>query len=314
MLRESDPKGRAARFWGGLARRWLVLALPGLVLAGAAVAPFEAAAGARQPVVLSAVCPGGDAAGERLLEEGLDFEFARKGVDADFFEAQRRFEAAMARGSAKAALALGRLHRQVLTDVPVALARLQFQVALFERAIEMGCPDGFLFLAQAYENGWGVKASTGTAWRLVKEGAERGSPAAMTAWGTNLYFENRYERGEEALAKRLEAKALLEKALKGGYGAAGRELAVIFRTYEQDPGNAIRVLREGARLGDVDCLFELAGIYRRGEDGQPRDPAYADKIDALRRQIDVREMPKPISDFSQWLPPKPVLPYRVRMP
>lgn len=244
----------------------------------------------------------------------MDYENARKEREPDFFRAERLYEKALAQGNAKAALYLGRMYRQTFVKVPGYSPRLQFQAALFERAVSMGCPDGYLFLAQAYENGWGVKRDAGTAWELVKKGAEKGSMAAMTAWGTNLYFQNRYEKGPEADARRVEAKTWLEKALKQGDGNAGYELAVIYRVYEHDPDNAIRVLREGSRLGNVDCLHMLAGIYRRGEDGQPKDPAYADVADALRREIDVKETPRPIGNFSKWLPPRQVMPYRVGAP
>jgi len=278
------------------------------------VAPAAAQAKSRQPVVFSAKCPAGGAEGEALFLEALGHENAGKGAEPDFFRAERLYEKALTKGNARAALYLGRMYRQVFSGLPAYTPRLQFQVALFEQAIAMGCPDGYLFLAEAYQNGWGVKADTATAWRLVREGAEKGSPAAMTALGANLYFENRYEKGEKAGAGRAEARAWLEKALKNGDGAAGRELAIIYRTYELDPQNAIRALREGARLGNVDCFYKLAGIYRNGEDGQPKDPVYADAVDALRRQIDVRALPAPVENFSGRLPPKKVLPYRVRTP
>lgn len=278
------------------------------------LAAFPLFAASLQPLVFSAKCPAGGAAGEKLFMAGMDYEYARKGVEQDFFRAERFYQQALDKGSARAALYLGRLYRQSYAGRPFYTPRLHFQTALFEQAISMGCPDGYLFLAEAYQNGWGVKASLSTAWQLVREGAMRGSMAAMTAWGTNLYFENRYEKGAQAQARRSEAKAWLEKALRQGDGRAGYELAMIYRVYEQDPKNAIRVLREGARLGNVDCLSMLAGIYRRGEDGQPKDEAYAQTADALRREIDVREMPRPISRFARRLPQRQVLPYRAGMP
>lgn len=277
-------------------------------------AAFPLYAASSQPLVFSARCPAGGAAGERLFDAGMDYEYARKGVEQDFFRAERFYQQALDKGSARAALYLGRLYRQSYAGRPFYASRLRFQAALFEQAISMGCPDGYLFLAEAYQNGWGVKASLSTAWRLVKEGALRGSMPAMTAWGTNLYFENRYETGEQAQARRNEAKAWLEKAMRQGDGHAGYELALIYRVYEQDPKNAIRVLREGARLGNVDCLSMLAGIYRRGEDGQLKDEAYAETIETLRREIDVREAPRLIERFAKRLPPKQVLPYRAGMP
>lgn len=301
-------KGR----WAGPLRFFSITV--GLFFFCSAFVGSDSHAASIQPIVLSAKCPTGGAAGERLFQEGMDYENARKDVEPDFFRAERLYEKALTRGNAKAALYLGRMYRHTFMKVPGYSPRLQFQVALFERAVSMGCPDGYLFLAEAYQNGWGVKRDMNTAWRLVKEGAEKGSMAAMTAWGTNLYFQNRYEKGEEAQTKREQAKAWLEKALRQGYGNAGHELAIIYRMYEYDPKNAIRVLREGARLGNVDCLYMLAGIYRRGEDGQPKDPAYADVADALRREIDVKEAPKPIGNFSKWLPARQVMPYRVSTP
>lgn len=314
LLHKRELKGQGCGFLCRMAGRLLSAGFLGGVLFCAGMAPYPALAASRQPMVFSPVCPAGGEAGEALFQEAQDYERGRKAVTPDFFRAERLYEEAIRKGNAKAALYLGRMYRQVFAGVPAYSARLQFQVGLFERAIEMGCPDGYWFLAEAYQNGWGVKASMATAWRLVREGAQKGSMAAMLAWGSNLYFENRYDKGEDAQAKRMEAKTWLEGALERGYGAAGYELAMIYRTYEQDPQNAIRVLREGARLGNVDCLYMLAGIYRRGEDGQPKDPAYADVADALRREIDVREAPGPIAHFSRWLPPKEVLPYGVGTP
>ena len=279
---------------------------------GQAIFPLYAAS--LQPLVFSAKCSAGGTAGEELFNVGMDYEYARKGVEQDFFRAERFYQQALDKGSARAALYLGRLYRQSYMGRPFYTPRLRFQAALFEQAISMGCPDGYLFLAEAYQNGWGVKASLSTAWHLVKEGAMRGSMAAMTAWGTNLYFENRYEKGAQAQAYRSEAKAWLEKAMRQGDGRAGYELARIYRVYEQDPKNAVRVLREGARLGNVDCLSMLAEIYRRGADGQPKDEAYAQAADALRREIDVRETPRLISRFAKRLPQRPVLPYRAGTP
>lgn len=295
---------------GMIVRRWAVLFLVFWLWQAA----FPLYAASLQPLVFSAKCPAGGAAGERLFNAGMDYEYARKGIEQDFFLAERFYQQALDKGSARAALYLGRLYRQSYAGRPFYTPRLRFQTALFEQAISMGCPDGYLFLAEAYQNGWGVKTSLSTAWRLVKEGAMRGSMAAMTAWGTNLYFENRYEKSPQAHARRSEAKAWLEKAMRQGDGRAGYELAMIYRVYEQDPKNAIRALREGARLGNVDCLSMLAGIYRRGEDGQPKDEAYAQAAEALRREVDVREMPRPISQFAKRLPPRQVLPYRAGTP
>lgn len=267
-----------------------------------------------QPIVFSPQCNRGGNESESFFQQAVDIENARKDEQPDFFKAERLYEQALSKGNAKAALFLGRIYRQNYAKIPAYSARLQFQVGLFEQAIAMGCPDGYLFLAEAYQNGWGVKASLNTAWRLVKEGAEKGSMAAMTAWGSNLYFQNRFDKAELAQTQRAEGKAWLEKALKNGYGDAGHELAMIYRMYERDPKNAIRALREGARLGNVDCLYMLAGIYRRGEDGQPKDTVYADAADELRRGIDLTATPKPIGNFSRWLPAREVMPYQVNTP
>jgi TPR repeat protein len=294
--------------------RFAALTVFGALLFCAGMVQQLAWAAPAQPIVLSRKCPTGGAEGEKLFREAQDYENARNGAEPDFFKAERLYEQALIKGNAPSALYLGRMYRQSFSEVPSHSPRLRFQVALFEQAISMGCPDGYLFLAEAYQNGWGARAGMAAVWQLVKTGAEKGSMAAMTAWGANLYFENRYEKGVQAEVRRAEAKDWLEKALKQGYGEAGHELAIIYRMYEQDPENAIRVLREGGRLGNAACLYMLAGIYRRGEDGQPQDLDYAEMADTLRRNIDLTQIPTPISHFSEWLPPRQVLPYRVQTP
>ena len=257
-----------------------------------------------QPIMHSPLCSTGGAEGEAFFLEALRYESAAEGIGPDFFMAERLFEKALKKGNAKAALYLGRMYRIVFYKMPAYGPRMQFQIALFERAIEMGCPDGYLFLAEVHQNGWGVRADPALAWKLVRQAADKGSVSAMTEWGTNLYFENRFDNDPQAQAKRREAKAWLERALKSGDGAAGVQLANIYRIYEPDPARAIWALREGAKRGNVNSLLMLAKIYRFGEDGQPKDPEYAAVADKLRRQIDVSIPPKPIENFLQWLPPR----------
>ena len=261
-----------------------------------------------QPIMHSPLCSTGGAEGEALFLEALSYENAGEGIGPNFFMAERLYEKALSKGNAKAALYLGKMYRIVFYKMPAYSSRMQFQIALFERAIEMGCPDGYLFLAEVHQNGWGVKADPALAWKLVRTAADKGSLAAMTAWGTNLYFENRFDDEPQARTNRREAKAWLERALKGGDGAAGLQLAIIYRVYEPNPARAIWALREGARRGDVNSLVMLATIYRYGEDGQPKDAEYAERADRLRRQIDVSIPPGPIDNFLQWLPPKRVMP------
>ena len=298
--RETDRQRAAAGY--ALA----VLAL-GLFILNMALLP-AAWAVSRQPIMHSPQCSTGGPEGEALFLEALRHENATEGTGPNFFMAERLYEKALNKGNAKAALYLGRMYRLAFYKMPAYGARMQFQIALFERAIEMGCPDGYLFLAEVHQNGWGVKENPDLAWRLVKRAAEKGSLSAMTAWGTNLYFENRFDNEPPARTRRQEAKAWLERALKGGDGAAGLQLAIIYRVYEPNPARAIWALREGAKRGDVNSLIMLATIYRYGEDGQPKDPEYANIVDELRRQIDVSVPPGPIDNFLQRLPPRRALP------
>lgn len=276
--------------------------------------PIFSQATSIQPIRHSPSCYLGNSESERLFEQGLDYEVGRKNVEVDLFKAERFYEKALRQGNPKAALYLGRIYRQGYMKVPGYSSRLKFQITLFEQAISMGCPDGYFYLAEAYQNGWGVHANMSTAWDFIRQGAQKGSLVCMTALGTNLYFENRFEKEPIAEEKRKEAKKWLEQALSRGYGAAGYELALIYRIYEHDPYNAIRTLRLAAKLGNLDAFYMLSDIYKNGQDGQEKDVAYASKIDALRQKINPLEFPFPIKNFDQQIPLKKVLPYQPQKP
>jgi TPR repeat protein len=274
------------------------------------VFPAASFAWSRQPAPVSPQCPVGNDKAEALFQEGLDYDKGRKGKEVNVYRAAELYEQSLRQGNAKAALMLARDYFRSFSRMPVQIPRVDFHLHLIRHAVGMGCPEAYIFLAEAYQNGWGVKADTQKAWELIRLSAEQGAVSAMVAWGSNLHFAHRFDRTPEGKQKREEGKMWLKKALKMGYGYAGYELARIYSVHEQDAENQIRVLREGARLGNANCLFRLANIYRLGEDGQEKDLQYAGILDAIRARIDLDELPRPVPDFDRLLPPKKVRSYQ----
>lgn len=261
--------------------------------------PGNAMRSPAQPPFISAQCPTGGNEAEQLFQLAVDYHKTRKGMPYDLDKAEKLYEEAMELGNAKAAINLGIMYRKDYFHKPKRTERLAYMIGLFEKAIEMGCPEGYNALAEAYANGWGVEESPRKAMALVKKSAELGSLNGMVIYGEYLIEEGDRREGLE----------LMEKALKLGNGDAGHALYMEYFSRKDAP-NMIRVLREGARLGSRVCLYIYIDMYWNGNDGQPKDPAYADKIAAVLDSIDKEEPPKTIPNFDELVPPREVFPYK----
>lgn len=264
-----------------------------LATAEAAMKPSE------QPWPVSAQCPTGSPEAERLFQLAVDYHIARNGMPWDLDKAEKLYEEALEMGNAKAAINLGVLYRLDYNLRPHLAERHKDMLALYEKAVDMGCPEGLTMLAEAYAEGWGVSQNTRKADKLMRQAAEKGSLMSMVNLGRNLYDE-----GEIA-----EGKSWMEKALALGCGNAGDELATIY-SFEKDSEKILYYLREGAKLGSENSIIHLFLVYNVGMYGQNKDIAYSNMIDTVKKSFDVKASPKPIPNFDELVPPRPVLPYK----
>jgi TPR repeat protein len=163
----------------------------------------------------------------------------------------------------------------------------------------MGCPEGFYGLTAAHSNGWGVPKNQKKAKELLKLAAERGALNAMVEYGMNIYDEGKEQEGI----------AWLEKSLALGNGDAAANLALLYER-QKDIEGVIRSARKGCKLGSLTAIAVLAAIYLLGRCGQEEDREYALRLNELSKTIDTREQAKPIPDFDERIPPKPILPFK----
>ncbi len=282
--------------------RWmLVIITCTFTISATTIAEAQMSMTTRQPWPVSQQCPTGGPEADKIFQLAVDYHKARKGMPWDLAKAEELYEEALAMGSAKAALNLGLIYRQDYYSRPHQAERLKYMMALFEYAEEMGCPEALTMQAEAYWEGWGVRKDQKKAEALIRKAAEKGSLMSITNLGSNLYDDGRHEEG----------KAWLEKALKLGCGNAGEFLAQIYRR-EKNAEKMIYYLREGAKLGSAECLLSLSLIYNMGNYGQPKDREYEKKIDKVAASFDAKEAPKPIPNFDELVPPRPVLPWKDR--
>jgi TPR repeat protein len=248
-------------------------------------------------------CSGGGPQAEELFLMGLRYANGMDGFPRNVQKAIQMYEESLALGNPKAAINLGTLYRTAfVSEWETEPYRYEYMNALYERAIELGCPDGYYFLAQSYAKGWGKRESKRKSDALIMEGLEAGSYICMFAYG---YMLN--ARGEKE-----EAKKWMHRALDGGFFGAATDLSIIYEIHDKDYPKAIEVLRQGAKLGGWDCLFYLYCIYMTGVSGspiQPKDDAYAACLDRIRSQINLEAPPPTFDDLDTLCPPPPVVPY-----
>ncbi len=156
----------------------------------------------------------------------------------------------------------------------------------FRQAADGGNISALYNLAVCYEKGWGVAASSLTAYDLFRRAAEAGLPEARLRQAKLLFAGVPEEETENVRraglpADRAEAFELLRGLIQSGYAPAERELAVLILT---DPEarrkfapEARRLLEHAAIDRDAEALLLLAGCYRDGIGGAA-DPERAAAI------------------------------------
>jgi TPR repeat protein len=253
---------------------------------------------------MSKQCPTGGKEAEELYQLGRKYRAGHGGFPRDKAKAEKFFEEALEMGNAKAALQIGQMYRIDYGSRPEVGKRHRYMVAMYRQAMKMGCPEAYLFMAECYEKGWGVRADFAKAIELARQAAEMDSPKAMEHYGAYLIERQ----------KQLEAgRQWLHRSLALGNGDAGVPLAHSYRFNEQSIDGIVRSLRTGAALGSKECLHDLVMMYRNGYFGQDEDEAHAACYSRLRDKIDDFDAPKPIPDFDTICPLKqPYQPFKRR--
>lgn len=241
-----------------------------------------------QPPFISNQCSPKNDEAEKIFQLGVDYHLARKGMPYDPERAEKLYEEALNLGNPKAAMNLAFLYRKDYAQLPHRQQRLEYSVGLLNKAAEMGCSEALYSLAEYYSFGWGVAQDSTKAEALVKDAVDKGSFSATLEYAKKLD-----ESGDDE-----KARVLLEKSLAQGNGDAGAELSFIYWG-RKDAENLVRVLRKGASLGSLNCLYVLRSTYNG--DGQPKDERYVRMISDLLKSIDSKEAPRPIMDLDKRL-------------
>ena len=218
-------------------------------------------------MIASKATPTGGPEAEALFQKALNHHLGRKGSPYDPVAAKELYIMALKKGSAKAALNLGRLLKHKATLSCQRADDLGHMVKYFVQAAKMGSPDALYCLHEACSQGLGVPKDTAKADRLLEEAAHGGSPQAMVCLGLNCISGDRVEEG----------KVLLAKAVEQGHGDAGYHLALLHYAADGDVDAMIHYLQQGAEKGNQKCLRKLAMIYELGQYGQKINPQLAEK-------------------------------------
>lgn len=105
---------------------------------------------ANQRMNASPGCSGGGKEAEELFLLGIKYSEGLDGMPRDIQKAIKCYEEAMELGSAKAAINLGSLYRTAFASKrETREERLNYMNLLYHKSIEMGCPDGYFFLAHS---------------------------------------------------------------------------------------------------------------------------------------------------------------------
>lgn len=222
-------------------------------------------------MVTAKTTPTGGPEAEALFQKGLSYELSGNGDSYDPDVAKELYILALNKGSAKAALKLGRQIKRRATGSCKKADDLGHMVRYFVQAAKMGSPDALYCLHEACSRGLGVPKDSVKAAKLLEGAAQGGSPLGMTRLGLDRIGRDRLNEG----------KIWLTKALSEGYGDAGYHLASLYYAVERDVESMIRYLREGAEKGSEKCIRRLVMIYEQGQFGQEVNLPLAEEYLAL---------------------------------
>jgi TPR repeat protein len=115
-------------------------------------------------------CSGGGVEAERLHDLAIDYSSRKGRMPYEPEKSVRLYQEAIGLGSARSAINLGILYRMMYVMEPNEQEMLREMNRLFQQTIDMGCPDGYLYLAYSYQEGWGVRASELKMRELMQKG------------------------------------------------------------------------------------------------------------------------------------------------
>jgi TPR repeat protein len=133
-------------------------------------------------------------------------------------------------------------------------------------------------IADMYASGRGVAANPGIAlqWRL--RAAELGDPGAQYIVGMQ------YLQGSGVPRDSNPAAYWLDRAARQNHPNAALELGLLQLAGHGDPASGLAWIQQAARQGLFDAQQVLAGIYRSGQSGVPKDVAAAARWEAAAKQ------------------------------
>lgn len=173
-----------------------------------------------------------------------------------------------------------------------ALAASEFQTGLqayrnrdysaaltaFTGSAEAGDARAAQMLADMYASGRGVIVNPGVGlqWRL--RAAELGDPGAQFTVGM------RYLQGSGVPRDPNQAAYWLEQAARQDHPNAALELGLLQLAGQGDPARGVAWIRQAADQGLVEAQQVLAGVFRNGRAGVPKDANAASRWEAVAKQ------------------------------
>ena len=222
---------------------------------------FTGAGGPRDPTAAADWWQQAAAAGLARAQNDLGAWTLLEGGDA--MRAMEHFRKAARAGVPEAAFNLALLKLSGITRAPEEAARWM------QEAARAGLPEAWLGMGVLYERGVGVGRNLEQAMRWYRKAARAGIADAMV----NLALLELRHGDEDA---REEARKWLEAAAVRGDAYAQEELGALILLGELpgSPREARQRLAQAARAGIPEAIYDLAGLYRRGE-GVAQDDARA---------------------------------------
>lgn len=254
---------------------------------------------AQQMPILSKACPVGTKEAQELFQTGMLIRSGKGDEKKNPQLAEEYFEMAIVKGSAQAAIALGSMYRYDFAKKhPKSVCEKQAK-AMYTLATELGCPDGYAFLAELHDKG--RKKERDAALEEAKQAADADSPKGVEVYGRLLA---EYKKDVDS------GRIWLKRAIELGNGDAGMPLADTYAR-EKDIGGIIMSLRAGAAQGSKQCLQVLTAIFADGHYGQDKDAYHASCYRKLEKAIDEYATPHPIANLEKLCPRKKFLmPFR----
>lgn len=143
---------------------------------------------------------------------------------------------------------------------------------------EAGDPRAAQLLADMYASGRGVDANPGIAFQWRLRAAELGDPGAQYTVGMQ------YLQGSGVPRDANQAAYWLERAARQDHPNAALELGLLQLEGGGDPARGLAWIRQAGDQGLLEAQQVLAGLYRNGQAGVPKDADAASRWEALAKQ------------------------------